>query len=309
MERIVITGATGWMGRAMVKSLITKHGLDILSKIELYGSRKQSITIDSKLILEIEPLNTIKFDKNIDLFVPLAFLTQEKYNSLGRNDYQSINRKIISAHLKIFSETQPKSTIYFTSGITNDSSEVLSRPESYAEYKTLKLEEARSFESLTNSFGINLITCKLFSMSGQYMRDPKKYALGDFILQAAYKKQIHIQSSSLVFRKYFQDVDLCALMIQLSESETSMVVESTGFLIELGELAKLVGTYFGIPKSSIVRRKIGSENQSDNYYSNDTVMENLFEQHNIKPRSLSQQIESTIEGVMALAREKHSLGN
>ena len=94
MKRIVITGATGWIGRAMVNTLINEYGSEILNIIELYASKRQTMVTDSGLILNIEPLDTIDLSEDIDLFVPLAFLTQEKFYQLGKvifDDFDNVS--------------------------------------------------------------------------------------------------------------------------------------------------------------------------------------------------------------------------
>jgi hypothetical protein len=134
-------------------------------------------------------------------------------------------------------------------------------------------------------------------MSGHHMMDPQKYALGNFVLQAYLTRNIHIHSSSLVYRKYFQDVDLCFLMLQLSKGNKNLVVESTGFLVELGELANLVGNFFNLHEASITRTTI--ETKPDEYYSKENVMEGLFDRFRKIPNILEAQVESTIVGLLS----------
>jgi nucleoside-diphosphate-sugar epimerase len=296
MKRIVITGATGWIGRAMIHALIDQFGLDILRVLELYGSKKQTLDLKSGISLEINPISSIDLQKKIDLLVPLAFLTQEKYNSLGSEEYQRINRQIIDSHATIIRTTLPNAVIYFSSGITTVDKEKFKRTDSFFVYKDLKIQEEELFRSLVNSYEGSLSVCKLFSVSGFYMRDPHKYALGDFILQASAKKSIRIESSSEVYRRYIQDTDLCALMLRLGLEKKNVTVESSGRLIELGDLAKTVAQIFGLEESAISRAEITGE--PDNYFSNDEAMDKLLIQYRLKPASLEEQVAATIPGVM-----------
>lgn len=301
MKRIVITGATGWVGRAMIEALISEYGASIIDRLELYGSRQQTFVSQGSIKHHIASLETIDLTHKIDLFIPLAFLTQEKYNHLGPELYRKITHEIISSHSKIIQATKPKTTLYFSSGITSSSVVGIDRAASYLEYRKLKLEEEETFRSLIAPYKGFVITCRLFSMSGQFMRDPEKYALGNFILQAFSKNRIEIQSPSLVYRKYCQDIDLCTLMLRLAAFESDLTFESSGNLIEIGELAKLVGEFFNLSDSSIVRGDLRRDD--DVYYSQDTTMDDLFIQHGLRPHSLLDQVSATIKGVLADAFE------
>lgn len=296
MKRIVITGATGWIGRAMIHALIDQYGVEILKVLELYGSKKQTLDLKSGVTLEINPISSINLQKKIDLLVPLAFLTQEKYNSLGSEEYKRINQQIIEFHAAIIRSTSPTTVIYFSSGITTVDHKKFKRSDSFFVYKDMKIQEEELFNSLINSFNGSMATCKLFSVSGYYMRDPHKYALGDFILQAALNKTIQIESSSEIYRKYIQDTDLCALMLRLGLEKRNVTVESSGLLIELGDLAKAVAKTFGLEKTAITRTEITGA--PDNYFSKDSAMDELFVQYGFKPASLEEQIAATIPGVM-----------
>jgi nucleoside-diphosphate-sugar epimerase len=297
MERIVITGATGWVGRAMIQTLIDQFGIEILNALELFGSKKQTLVTKSGVALAINPMSSINLQKKIDLLIPLAFLTQEKYKSLGSEEYQRINQQIINSHATIIRSTLPNVVIYFSSGITTVDDEKIKRSDSFFVYKDMKIQEEELFSSLVKSYEGGMSTCKLFSISGPFMRDPGKYALGDFILQASSKKSIRIESSSKIYRKYIQDTDLCALMLRLGLDKKNVTVESSGFLIELGDLAKNVAQMFGLEESAISRAEITGE--PDSYFSQDPTMDELFIQYGFKLASLEEQIATTILGVLS----------
>jgi nucleoside-diphosphate-sugar epimerase len=296
MKRIVITGATGWIGRAMIQALIDQFGIEVLNTLELFGSKKQTLVTKSGVALAINPMSSINLNKKIDLLIPLAFLTQEKYNSLGSEDYQRINHQIIDSHATIIRSALPNAVIYFSSGITTVDDKKFKRADSFFVYKDLKIREEGLFRSLVNSYEGSMSICKLFSVSGFFMRDPHKYALGDFILQALSKKIIRIESSSEVFRRYIQDTDLCALMLRLGLEKKNVTFESSGYLIELGDLAKTVAQMFGLEESAVSRAEITEE--PDNYFSKDELMDELLIQHRLKPASLEEQVAATIPGVM-----------
>ena len=295
MNRVVITGASGWVGRAMIETLIAKYGQSILDVVELYGSKEKSITTLSGLNLKVRPLNTIDLNRHVDIFAPLAFLTQEKYGVFGKTDYERISEEIISIHSNILNSTKPNSTLYFSSGITSTESENLSRPESFLRYKELKVIEEKIYKDLIAYHGGCLITCRLFSMSGRFMADPAKYALGNFIHQALNKNKIEIYSNKLTYRKYVLDTDLCTLMLELANHGKNVEFESTGSLVELGDLAFLVAQHFNLSDNNVTRARI--EEPEDRYFSSNSTMDELFLSAGLRQHPLQEQISITIQGI------------
>jgi nucleoside-diphosphate-sugar epimerase len=94
-SRIVITGASGWIGRSVVKTLIRIYGTDILEKIELYGTSSRDLKLTSGITINVRKLQSISTSGEINLFVPLAFQTQDKLNEMSKFEYIQKNKDLI----------------------------------------------------------------------------------------------------------------------------------------------------------------------------------------------------------------------
>jgi hypothetical protein len=64
-------------------------------------------------------------------------------------------------------------------------------------YGHLKLEEERILMSIAPT-----LVLRIYALSGRYMRDPRRYALGDFIYQALHEGPVVVKSQSRVVRGY-----------------------------------------------------------------------------------------------------------
>lgn len=298
MKRIVITGASGWLGTSMIASLVEIYGKDIIESLELYGSKAGSLLLDNQNPLEIMNLKDFKPGTDIDLFIPMAFLTQEKYNSLGPQNYNSINDNIISKHIEILNTSQVKTCVSFSSGIVTREKETLVRPPSFWAYKDAKLKEERKTQATCMNSGTILIACRLFSISGRHMKDPLKYALGNFISQAKTQSKIDVTANHPVFRKYVADEDLCHLILHLVKMEESVNFESSGHLTELVDLAYRVANHFILSKND-VRIAERESDVPDTYASGSNKMETLFADARLPIRGLDKQIADTVAGLLA----------
>jgi len=296
-SRIVITGASGWIGRSVVKTLIRIYGTDILEKIELYGTSSRDLKLTSGITINVRKLQSISTSGEIKLFVPLAFQTQDKLNEMSKFEYIQKNKDLIDLHSKIIQDHTIERAVFFSSGIVTMTPDDLERTESYWVYKELKtLEENVFFENFSKQ-STNVAACRLFSVSGSEMQDPKKYALGDFLLCAMAKRRITLNSQKQIYRKYVDIEDICESLIKETNINKSMtLIESGGIKLTLLELARNVSQMFELGEEFLV--KVDESNlESDHYYSTSLGMEDLFVKHSIHALNLEEQIRKTAAGL------------
>jgi nucleoside-diphosphate-sugar epimerase len=293
--RIVITGATGWVGRSMIAALIENFGTNIVHSIEAYSTTNSVIEIDKKIKIPSIPIQQMNTKRHIDLFVPLAFKNQDQFNVLGPIRYLSENIELIERHKKIILNTEPTSVISFSSGITHFSESNLSRQKSYYEYKKLKELEFNSLAEESSKSNSNFLSCTLYSISGKYMSNPKKYALGDFINQAIVNGKIEVKARNLIFRKYVDSIALAKLALKLVAHQKFTQFCSGGHLVELHDLAHEVGRIFDLP-SELIRSEVEFDLPPDNYYCAGQAMEILMHENDIQNSTMYDQILSTSSG-------------
>ena len=247
--------------------------------------------------LQVKKLTELPNSGQIDLFIPLAFGTQDKLKKLGLKKYLQINNDLISFHEDIILGCEISRTITISSGIVKFDKSELDRPDSFWIYGNLKKLEENILSEALSKKDVTHISCRLFSVTGSEMIDPLKYAVGDMIIQAHEKKSISIHASSPIFRKYVDLQSLCSLLVLLSEGGQNLRLDSTGILIEVSDLARLIANTFGLMSEDVIYPKTDGGN-GDNYYSTDESMENFFLDYKIESSSIEDQILNTYRGLI-----------
>ncbi len=247
--------------------------------------------------LEVNELSELSNSGEIDLFIPLAFGTQDKLNKYGLEKYLDLNNRLISFHEGIILRSEISRTITISSGIVKFNKSELDRPDSFWIYRDLKkLEEEVLSEALSKK-NVTHVACRLFSITGSEMIEPQKYAVGNMIVQAHEKKSISIHASNPVFRKYVDAQSLCKLLVLLSEGRQNRRLDSTGTLIEVSDLATVIANTLNLLSENVIYpENVGSN--SDLYYSTDDSMEKFFLDYNIETSSIEEQILNTYCGLI-----------
>lgn len=295
-SRIVLTGASGWIGRSFIKSLIDIYGLDIVKNMELYGTSARQLKLTTGVILNINNLQDISTNGEIDLYVPLAFQTQDKLDNMTKFEYIKKNTELIDLHARIIKEHYIKRAVFFSSGIVSLTPSDVERSESYWIYKELKMLEEKVFFEEFAKQSTNVAACRLFSVSGSEMQDPKKYALGDFLVRGLSNKGIILNSQKRIYRRYVDIENVCEALIKETSDTSSTLIESTGTKVTLLELARQVCQIFDLDRG-LLDQIDDSHLEPDHYYSTNMGMEKLFAKHVIHPLNLNQQIRKTAAGL------------
>jgi nucleoside-diphosphate-sugar epimerase len=121
----------------------------------------------------------------------------------------------------------------------------------------------------------------------------KAYAISDFIQSALKNRSINIQANHDVFRKYVDAGQFMDILIQLAQRKNNTVLNSGGYLAEIGEVAKLVSEKIGL--TSILRPAYNGSPAS-NYFSNDNTFNLTAKKLGVHLLSLGEQIDLTLLG-------------
>ena len=296
MQNIVITGASGWLGRATIRALVSEFGPTVLESISAFGSRRKIISIRGVGEVRVEPLSKLEALQKCDYLFHYAFLTRDFLDKSGVETYRESNdfiRETVSSYILT---RKPKALIFCSSGAVAQRSKKQKLDLSYNVYAEMKERECVDLLAVANTCGTHSIMCTLFSATGLDMVQPSKYAIGSLAQQALFANEILIESRGLVLRKYVDTEDLMRLLIKLAHEDASIDLESGGTLIELSELATMVNSLVG-NRLPIVRPEIDSNSLPDDYFSRDDSMTKLFSRYGIKAKPLEAQIANVVEAV------------
>lgn len=199
---IVVTGASGWVGRSLLEKLYTLLPREeFLARVRAFSSESGSIYLDSGLLITTQALTALPELANKEtcsFFLHAAFLTPDRCASLGHESYAAINRSITKLVETAVRSCSSARVVLFSSGAAAlaETNQVKISPATLL-YGDLKLEEERRLQAI-----VPPLKLRIYALSGRYIREPRRYALGDFIYQALQGNCIELKSPDRIVRGY-----------------------------------------------------------------------------------------------------------
>lgn len=291
---IVVTGATGWMGLTVIQELYRIFSRsEALARIYPFASQQTSIRIDSRTLIPVQPLQKLSLLAShapIDILIHCAFLTPDKFCSLGADQFIAINKLITHQVRNALRLNQNARVVSLSSGVARFATEKPSMAEASAKevYGWLKLEE----ESRLREQATTLIL-RIFALTGSNMRNPRQYALGDFIYQALMENHIVLRSNRRIIRGYAPAAEIAKLAILWALSPAPAPrepIDAVGHIIELTELAEMVSHKLAAGRPIY---SLDPDLPIDSYAANPDEFLMLLERFNMTCPSLEMQIDQT----------------
>ncbi|WP_115120203.1 NAD-dependent epimerase/dehydratase family protein [Synechococcus sp. UW105] len=300
---IVVTGATGWVGRTFLHELQKLIPADLFnSKVIAFASKERLIfssayDIEHQIkvpIYALADINAHISNKNIVLF-HAAFLTKDRIHAYGEEDFVSINKLITET---ICNSVLVAKTVRIAAISSGAAAECEKREEdnlssSLDVYGFLKLQEEMVLARMASTQ-----VFRIYALSGRFIRDPGSFALGDFLLCALQNEQIRVRSSAPVIRGYANasDVVRCAISWIFSNDEGLPPIASVNEISTLQNLASLVSMIYGL-QSPLVPELEGKPNS---YSSSPVHFRSFCRTYGIHPMPMPDQILDTAIGVRPL---------
>ena len=294
---VCITGATGWLGQSLLHA---NRDPQNPYHFDAFGRSKSEITTDSGTSIQNHLFDLKEItSKEYDLFAPLAFATRDRSLQMSDQEYIDLNRAIVMEAASVIRAGKVGSVLNISSGVVIKKSESQLKDNSYSIYADLKRFQEDLFANACNSVGIPLINCRVFSLSGQDMKEPSKYAIGNLLNQVISTGSIELSSKGLVVRRYMDSRDLMTLLLEYVMRGDSISVESGGEKIDLIQLAKLVLKLYGHPPDSITYSDT-SETLSNEYFSSENHFEKIADETSYTLADIKNQISNVAESLERL---------
>lgn len=294
--KIAITGANGWLAKSTYfAGQMLKDYYPELS-IELYSRNPQKINlIDGNFVVpkSFKQLSNSEFD----LFIPLAFLTREKYFELGAENYQTANLRIIASDKLALQNNPQAKVLLISSGVVKSSSNLKMIDDSFLSYARLKRTQEETYRNEISESNFSI--CYLYSCTSVDFSKIKGYAFLEFIKKALLNEDIYIQNSASVLRKYIDLRELFFVMLKTIQENKNFNISSSGELVELENLARQIVVQLN-SNSKISRAQKNNNDTTDNYFATDETMNSLFSQNKFEYSNLSKQIENVAEVIMKM---------
>ncbi|BBY20993.1 hypothetical protein MSTO_11980 [Mycobacterium stomatepiae] len=288
-DRILITGASGWLGRTAL-DLLAPLGLPTLA----LASRTRRIRVADREIdcYAWDPVQVASFAPTVVL--DCAFLTRDRVAGMPLNEYVAVNRGLTDQLVYATRLPGVRLALTVSSGAAVYPRDALDGQVEDNPYGYLKREAEHRLAQAAGDSGVTSVVARAWSISGAHVQNPQNYALGSMI-QAANSGAIRITARRPVFRRYVLAEELLALGIA-EGGVGPCTIDSGGELVEMAELASRVARVVR-PDAPISRDTVDAGNP-DRYHSDGQDWESRCQKWQFDTVPLDGQVEITARGVL-----------
>jgi nucleoside-diphosphate-sugar epimerase len=255
-SRILITGASGWLGRETLCWLNRNLAGFRTENLTLAGSSEKIIEIHGRYF-PIRNFYELDLKANYDLIIHYAFLTQDKMGSVGSKKYYLENTKINNRIREVLENNHSSLFFAVSSGAVPYCNREQDHSPSMQAYAKLKKDMENIFTEQSS------LILRLWSASGHHMGVNLSYALSEFLYKAQSNVDIEIRQN--VHRTYISFQDVFESCISALYQGRRGIVNSGGFQIDLASLAQLIVESIG--SRSKVTVTAGEPSTMDQYVS------------------------------------------
>ena len=301
--RVLVTGASGWLGQAALEMLAEAFGDGWRGRVLAFGSSARIWTLRDGAKVDQHPLAEMpSLPPAPSLLLHFAYLTREKTAAMPVDAYVAANRMLSRVAAEGGASAGVERAFVVSSGAALSALAKPGDPDPALLYGRLKLEDEALFEAFAHSApGRRAFVARLFNLSGPYINKLDSYALASFIRQAR-RGRIEVRAPHPVVRSYTSVANLLGVaMGQLlaDDAEPHLCVETAGDReVEVGHLAEMVRELVA-PEASIERPAMAAA-PADRYVGDGTRYRRLMAVHGIEEHPLVRQVLDTADYLVSL---------
>jgi UDP-glucuronate decarboxylase len=297
--RVVVLGATGWLGMVALEQLETALGSTFGRRVSAWASRARVERLRSGREVEVCDFGDLS-PRDVDgaLVLHFAFLTRDRVTSLGVDEFLRANLVITHRVLSLLASGHPTGLVYASSGAVYGVTGGLTADVTSNPYGAAKRLDELAFRAACRDVGASCVIPRVFSVTGPYMTKQEHYVLGDLILQASRSDRLWLRARRPVYRSYVAVADLLSVCVASAlDGENDLVFDSGGDVVEVGELAELVRDVVGHPDMAI-EREWDPTAEPDRYVAEPSAMEGLARRFGVSRRPLPDQVRETASDLL-----------
>lgn len=275
-DRVVITGATGWMGREVLDRLSrTRPKIQVLP----VASMARRLETGSRTYQIHEWSHAYISEWRPTIAVHLAFLTREAESTMSTAEYERRNHELTEAAAHLYSIPELRAAVIASSGAAIQAKGQI--------YGDLKARDEKIFTELSNRTGLPTVISRIWSVSGAFCTKPDLFALFDLIEQTRNRSRVHIRARSEVWRRYVDAGEFLEVCVSAAGVGANQVIDSAGPLVEIEHLAHVIQDALG-ERKQIVREPLTQP--PDRYFTDSQTMESWSDRLGIPLASLVEQV-------------------
>jgi UDP-glucuronate decarboxylase len=295
---ILITGASGWIGRSLLAMLQVEFGESLRDVVIPLTSDGRDLILDHGYVMQTQTIETfLRQGRPISLIVHLAFATKEQLQDLGHSRFVQRNTEITRGIIQIAIANQVLGALVLSSGAVYSSSGILETSIDRNPYGFLKLEEEHKFQE---ALGIrtNLAIIRLFNLAGPFINKVRHYVIGSILLDLIAGNQIQLLARRPVVRSFVHVADVVNVGVAGALGLVSTVdgpIDTHGDVeVEIQELA-LGASRLIRPDAMVLRPPMDAKLPADIYVGSGSMFQDSLTQIGSQSLELDQQIRDTYD--------------
>jgi UDP-glucuronate decarboxylase len=301
-ERVVVTGATGWVGRNAVDVLIHALGDALGDRVVLSATRARIVDTAAGPIDAIATPDLMGLTPGPrTLVIHCGFPTQDRVEVVGEDPYVEAVARLRALMCSLVERLGAVDMVYLSSGAATSverGEDVAARTRIYGQ---AKIDDEAAYAGAVAVAGGRLCIVRAFALSGPYMTKPETYALGSLILQAQRSGAIEVMADRPVRRSYMAIDDMLRIAIHgvggLGPGDDRRF-ETAGEVVEVGELARRTLALLGHDPRAISRPAIDPDALANDYLGDPAAVGAVASAAGVVPASLDDQIAVTAEWLL-----------
>lgn len=299
--RIIITGASGWLGMATLEMLHGLLGPALTDRVLCFGSSARTLTLPFGFTMTQEPLSALaELPAAPSLLLHYAFLTKEKAEQQDEAAYRKANAAIASLVEAALLPIDVRAIFVASSGAAYSGDDPAAGP-AMRLYGAMKRDDEDRFAAWATRTGRRAVIGRVFNISGRHINKLGSYALASFVVDALAGRRIVVKAPHRVERGMVDVADVINLVFAelLAAPDGVARFETAGDAMELGDVAQAVADTLGAPG---VDRAAITSTHVDHYVGDPAIWLAACARQGIVPSDLASQIRQTAEFLAEIKR-------
>ena len=297
-ERILVSGASGWLGKNLIELILDLNDGEIPESVLLTATSSRTIELSHNRKVEV-----VKWDREAiqefapTTFINLAFLTRDRLLTVPVDQYIQTNLSIIDNAIWALSLPSINLVLSTSSGVAS----AISNVDDFQidPYGKLKKYEELVLSEKADELKKKLLILRVWTVSGKYIKPGDLLIIQSIISAALANKDFEISSKSLTYRTYIHTYEMFGLaLVGLLNGKTG-IINSGGIKVEIADLAQRIFTLLNA-KARVIQ-VLERKESTEQYVSTSPELNEVAVKFSISIMDLDSQILNTAESIRELS--------